>query len=154
MYDLIQTAQQAVQRGIIPRGYGYWHRPKIGSDFLQFYVAFGGRLYDSKAQKLVITKRALFDWFSFQRRCVLTGITQESFIGTEWRIWHDVVSHDKVLFWNGTHGITPIGRKTIFVMQGGGLFFEEKCGSCPHPCRNLRASWKYIIASPCLYGHF
>jgi inositol-phosphate transport system substrate-binding protein len=29
------------------------------------------------------------------------GITPENFIGTDWAIWHDTVSHGGALFWNG-----------------------------------------------------
>ncbi len=51
--------------------------------------------------KLVISKGALLNFYKFQRRVVEEGITPENFIGTESNIWHDTVSHDKVVFWNG-----------------------------------------------------
>ena len=99
--DLIATAKEAVDKGVVPEGYGYWHRPRKGGDYLQYYFSYGGYLYDPKADKLVVVKDALEKWYAFQRKCVETGITPDKYIGTEWRVWHDTVSHDKVLFWNG-----------------------------------------------------
>ena len=99
--DLIATAKEAVSKGVVEPGYGYWHRPRKGGDFLQYYFSYGGRLYDPTQDKLVVVKDALEQWYAFQRRVVEEGITPANFIGTEWSIWHDTVSHGKVLFWNG-----------------------------------------------------
>jgi inositol-phosphate transport system substrate-binding protein len=98
--DLIATAKEAVDKGIVQPGYGYWHRPSAGGDFYQYYAAYGGTLFDPKTTKLVVVKDALEKWFAFQRKCVDAKITPEKFIGTDWNIWHDVVTHDKALFWN------------------------------------------------------
>jgi inositol-phosphate transport system substrate-binding protein len=99
--DMIATAKEAIAKGIVEPGYGYWHRPSKGGDFMQYYAAYGGRLYDASQDKLVISKGALVNFYTFQRRVVEEGITPENFIGTEGSIWHDTVSHGKVLFWNG-----------------------------------------------------
>ncbi len=101
LYDLIETAKEAVEKGVVEPGYGYWHRPKKGGDFLQFYVAFGGEYYDANSDKLVIDREALIKCYEFQRECVVSGVTPASYIGTEWNIWHDVVSNNKALFFNG-----------------------------------------------------
>ena len=99
--DLIETASEAVEKGVVEPGYGFWHRPSKGGDFLQFYVAFGGEYYDAESDKLVIDREALIKCYEFQRECVETNITPKSYIGTEWNIWHDVVSNNKALFFNG-----------------------------------------------------
>ena len=99
--DMIATAKEAIDAGVVEPGYGYWHRPSKGGDHLQYYFAFGGRLYDPEADKLVVVEDALIKWYAFQRRVVEEGITPEGFIGTDWSIWHDTVSHGNVMFWNG-----------------------------------------------------
>lgn len=99
--DMIATAKEAQDQGVVEPGYGYWHRPTKGGDFLQYYHAYGGKLYDAEQDKLVVTRAALEQWYAFQRRVVEEGITPENYIGTEFKIWHDAVSHGKVLFWNG-----------------------------------------------------
>jgi len=99
--DMIATCQEAITAGVVEPGYGYWHRPSKGGDHLQYYFSYGGRLYDPTSDKLVLVEDALTKWYAFQRRVVETGITPEGFIGTDWSIWHDTVSHGNALFWNG-----------------------------------------------------
>ena len=99
--DMIATAKEAIAKGVVEPAHGYWHRPKRGPDFYQYYFSHGGYFYDPDQDKLVIVKDALEKWYAFQRRIVDEGVTPENFIGTDWRIWHDTVSHGKALFWNG-----------------------------------------------------
>ncbi|HEB09991.1 MAG TPA: extracellular solute-binding protein [Spirochaetales bacterium] len=99
--DMIATAKEAISKGVVEPGYGYWHRPKRGPDFYQYYFSYGGQFYDAASDKLVVVKDALEKWYAFQRKIVDEGITPKNFIGTDWRIWHDAVSHGKALFWNG-----------------------------------------------------
>ena len=99
--DLIATAKEAIEKGVVEPGNGYWHRPQPGGDQFQYYFSYGGRWYDQDEDKLVVTKSALRDWYAFQRRVVEEGITPENFTGTDWSIWHDTVSHGNILFWNG-----------------------------------------------------
>lgn len=99
--DMIDTAKEAIAKGVIEPGYGYWHRSSKGGDFIQYYYAYGGDLYDAEQDKLVIDQAALEKFYAFQRRVVAEGITPENFIGTDSSIWHDTVTHEKVLFWNG-----------------------------------------------------
>ncbi len=98
--DMIATAKQAVQKGVVKEGYGYWHRPTKGSDFYQYYFAYGGALDDGNG-KLLFDKAAAEKWFAFQRRVVEEGITPKNFIGTESKIWHETVTSGDVLFANG-----------------------------------------------------
>jgi inositol-phosphate transport system substrate-binding protein len=98
---MIATAKEAVDAGVVEPGYGYWHRPQKGGDFLQYYMAFGGEVYDPAEDKLVVVQDALAKWYGFQRQVVEEGITPENYIGTDWAIWHDTVSHGNALFWNG-----------------------------------------------------
>jgi inositol-phosphate transport system substrate-binding protein len=99
--DMIATAKQAVDKGVVKKGYGYWHRTTKGSDFYQYYFAYGGTLADESGNKLVFDKAAAEKWFAFQRRVVEEGITPEKYIGTEAKIWHETVTSGDVLFWNG-----------------------------------------------------
>ena len=98
--DMIATAKQAVDKGVVKKGYGYWHRTSKGSDFYQYYFAYGGALADDSG-KLLFDKAAAEKWFDFQRRVVTEGITPEKYIGTEGKIWHETVTSGQVLFFNG-----------------------------------------------------
>lgn len=99
--DMINTGRQAIDKKVIEPGYGYWHRSKKGADFLQYYVAYGGRLYDEGQKKLVVSRDPLVKWYGFQRKVVDEGLTPKNYIGTDFKVWHDTVSHGKALFWNG-----------------------------------------------------
>jgi inositol-phosphate transport system substrate-binding protein len=99
--DLLDAASEAQDKGLVEPGYGYWHRPRKGGDFIQFYKAFGGEIYDAKEDKLIIDRDALIKFYAFQRKTVTEGVTPDKYIGTDWSIWHDVVSNGKALFFNG-----------------------------------------------------
>jgi inositol-phosphate transport system substrate-binding protein len=98
--DMIATAKEAVDKGVVKKGYGYWHRTTKGSDFYQYYFAYGGALADEN-NTLLFDKAAAEKWFTFQRRVVEEGITPEKYIGTEGKIWHETVTSGQVLFFNG-----------------------------------------------------
>lgn len=126
--DLIATAKEAVDKGVVEPGYGYWHRPRKGGDFVQFYKAYGGELYDADQDKLIVDRDALIKFYDFQRRTVTEGVTPGKYIGTEWKIWHDVVSTNKALFWNGgtwmwadwAKNYAPGGEDTLWANVGFG----------------------------------
>ncbi|MBD0328672.1 MAG: carbohydrate ABC transporter substrate-binding protein [Thermoleophilia bacterium] len=99
--DLVHTSRQAIDRGVVRKGFAYWHRPQPGFDFLQYYVAYGGTLHDAQRGKLVVRRDPLRDFFAFQRRVVEEELTPRNFIPTEWETWHSTVAGGETLFWNG-----------------------------------------------------
>ncbi len=157
LYDLLDTASEAVEKGVVEPGYGFWHRPKKGGDFLQVYVAFGGQYYDKDSDKLVIDKDALVKAYQFQRDCVEKGITPASYIGTEWNIWHDVVSNNKALFFNGgtwmwadwAKNYVEGGEKTLFKNIGYGY---EPSGIAGVKGTTLSHPLVYLISSESASG--
>jgi len=131
--DLIATAKEAIAKGIVEPGYGYWHRSSKGGDFIQYYAAYGGRIYDEATDKLVISKGALLNFYKFQRRVVEEGITPENFIGTEGNIWHDTVSHNKALFWNGGVWNWSNWAKNFVAEEGGNDYLFSFIGYALQP---------------------
>jgi len=64
LYDLLELAKEAKDRGLVERG--ILHRVKEGYDYFQFYLAFGGRLWDASSGKMVFTEdawRKTLKWF-------------------------------------------------------------------------------------------
>jgi len=62
--DILEIAKEAVDKGLVERG--LVHRVKEGYDYLQFYLGYGGRLWDPAAGKMVFSKKAwekTLDWF-------------------------------------------------------------------------------------------
>jgi inositol-phosphate transport system substrate-binding protein len=103
LYDLLEVAKEAQDKGVVEPGHGYWTRPKKGGDFYAVYFAFGGQMQDPETGKLVLVKDAFLKHLKFHYDTVFTyKTTPEGFIGTDWRVWHETVSAaDKILFWNG-----------------------------------------------------
>ncbi|RLE84199.1 MAG: sugar ABC transporter substrate-binding protein, partial [Thermoprotei archaeon] len=64
LYDLLKVAKEAVDKGLVERG--LVHRVKEGWDYLQFYLGFGGRLWDPETGKMVFSQEAwkkTLKWF-------------------------------------------------------------------------------------------
>ena len=148
--DMIRLAQKAVSSGVVPRGRGYWPRPVRGSDHVQKYYAFGGRIDDPETGRLVADKEGLTRWFAFQRRIVDAGITPENYLGTEWGIWHDTVARGKVLFWEG--GIwnwRSWGNK--YVADLGGQEFLHRTVGYAMPPTGIRGGSPAMLVHPLVY---
>jgi inositol-phosphate transport system substrate-binding protein len=131
--DLIATSKEAIEAGVVEPGYGYWHRPSKGGDHIQYYFSYGGELYDPAEDKLVVVEDALTKWYAFQRRVVEEGITPENFIGTDWAIWHDTVSHGNVMFWNGGVWHWADWAKNYVADLGGKEYLAENIGYALQP---------------------
>lgn len=102
MDDLVATAQDAVEAGVVDEGKGWWHRPTRGHDHYMFYFQNGGRMQDAESGNLVITRDALVEHFALHANAVNEwGITPENFIGSDFRAWHETVTAGEVLFYNG-----------------------------------------------------
>jgi len=99
--DLTATAKEAVDKGIVEPGKGWYHRPSQGADFYSWYYQNGGRMQDKETGKLVLVKDALAKHYQVHFDAVRTlKITPENMIGTEGRVWHETVTSGKVLFYN------------------------------------------------------
>ena len=55
--DMLDTAAEAVEAGIVEPGDGWWHRPSNGPDFLYYYYAAGGEV-TGEGDALVFDKEA------------------------------------------------------------------------------------------------
>lgn len=101
MGDLVATATEAIAKGVVGEGKGWYHRPTRGNDFYMFYFLHGGRMQDEASGKLVITKAALERYFQLHYDAVNTSkITPKNFLGTDARQWHETVTAGQVLFYN------------------------------------------------------
>ncbi|RME81058.1 MAG: extracellular solute-binding protein [Caldilineae bacterium] len=56
--DMYDTAQQAVEQGIVAEGDGWWHRPSNGPDFLYYYYGAGGEITQEGTDALVFDTEA------------------------------------------------------------------------------------------------
>jgi len=101
LYDMLETAKQAVDKGVVKPGNGFWTRPSNGPDFTAFYYAFGGKTIDSATGKMVLDKTAGLKYYKFFYDAVQEYGSMGG-LGLDWaEAWHPGVSGGKVLFWVG-----------------------------------------------------
>lgn len=131
--DLLRTARDAVAKGVVERGYGWWHRPVNGADFFHTYYAFGGELADEASGRLVLTRDAVRATYDLFGRAVRDGVTKKDLIGTSRREWHRIVNDDRVLFvsagtWSWAQWATEYADD-----RGGFDHLRETWGFALHP---------------------
>ena len=101
LYDMLRVAKEAVDKGVVADGNGFWTRPKNGPDFTAFYYAFGGETIDAATGKLVFDKEAGLKYYKFFYDAA-QSYGSMGCLGLGWSdAWHPGVSGSKVLFWIG-----------------------------------------------------
>jgi len=101
LYDMLETAKQAVDAGIVEPGNGFWTRPKNGPDFTAFYYAFGGETIDPETGKLVFDTDAGLKYYQFFYDAA-HKYGSMGCLGLGWsEAWHPGVTGGTVLFWVG-----------------------------------------------------
>jgi inositol-phosphate transport system substrate-binding protein len=101
MVDLVATAKEAVTKGVVKEGNGWYHRPTRGHDHYMFYYQNGGQMQDKESGKLVIVPSALEK--HFQLHYDITNnqkITPKNLVGSDFKVWHQTVTAGQVLFYN------------------------------------------------------
>jgi len=101
LYDMLETAKEAVDQGVVADGNGFWMRPSNGPDFTALYYAFGGETIDVATGKLVFDEEAGLKYYQFFYDAAHTYGSMGG-LGLGWGdAWHPGVSGSQVLFWIG-----------------------------------------------------
>ncbi len=99
--DLLQVAKEAVDAGLVERG--LVHRVKEGYDYLQFYLAYGGQLYNPQTGKMVFNTTAwglTLDWF--YRAVWEYGVISPNQFSGDWDAdFHGPFTEGRALFLSG-----------------------------------------------------
>jgi len=100
--DFVATAKDAVAKGVVGPGKGWYSRPSKGADIYMFYYQNGGEMQDTATAKLVIVKDALLKHFQIHADAVRNDkIMTQSIYGMDaGKEWHPTVTDGKVLFYN------------------------------------------------------
>ena len=100
--DLVATAKEAISKGIVGPGMGWYSRTSKGADIYMFYYQNGGEMQDTATAKLVIVKDALLKHFQIHADAVRNDkIMTQSIYGMDaGKEWHPTVTDGKVLFYN------------------------------------------------------
>lgn len=99
LQDMLATAKEAVDAGVIAKGDGWFHRPANGPDFLEFYYGAGGEIVDPASDALVFDKAAALKTYSFFEEAVNDGVLRSDKLDGDWD-YHKQYTSDftKVMF--------------------------------------------------------
>ena len=99
--DFVATAKEAIAKGIVGPGSGWYSRPSKGADIYMFYYQNGGETQDAATGKLVVVKDALLKHFQVHADAVRNDkIMAQAIYGMDSKQWHETVTSGKVLFYN------------------------------------------------------
>ncbi len=127
--DMIATAQQAIDEGVVEPGNGFWHRPSNGPDFLYYYLGQGGEVLDAEGN-LIVDREALVSAYALLGGMTADGVMRSDLIGIDWSTeWHPTVAGaETVLFaasgtWNWADW-----AKNYVADRGGDEYLLENIG--------------------------
>lgn len=106
--DLMATAREAIDAGLVAPGYGYWHY--LANPVTQYYRALGGHTHDPESGKLLLDREILAETYRLIAGLADEGITLPFVLDTRrnsWSgrlAWHDAVVEERLLFWLARSG--------------------------------------------------
>lgn len=147
--DMIQTAEAAIEEGVVEEGNGYWHRTSNGFDWLMPYFASGGEILD--AGKLVWDSEALLEVYESVADIQARGVTRPDMLGLSGsEVWHPAVSSaEEVLFAQGGIWNWADWAKNYAADLGGNDYLLENIGLILYPA--MSAETPVTVTHPLSY---
>lgn len=134
--DLIATAEQAVEEGVVEAGHGLYHRTGNGPDWLIWYYGQGGEVLDENGN-LVFDRAAAQAALELIGSFVPSGITRPDIIGLDGNILNaDVASTESVLFYQGGTWNWANWARNFVADRGGNDYLLENMGLILFPSMN------------------
>ena len=152
--DLLKVAKEAKERGLVE--WGLLHRATKGWDYIQFYLAYGGRLWDPDKGKMVFTKSAWRKWCKFFERAVKEGVVNPNQLGGDWKsLFHEPAVKGRGLFisggtWHKAEWIQKYGISESYFWDNFG-FMLHPAGEPGKKPVTLSHPLVYMITSQCKY---
>jgi len=134
--DLVATAEQAVEEGVVEEGYGLYHRTSNGPDWLIWYYGQGGQVLDENGN-LVFDQEAAQAALDLIGSFASSGITRPDMIGLDGNILNaDVASAESVLFYQGGTWNWANWARNFVADRGGNDYLLENLGLMLFPSMN------------------
>jgi inositol-phosphate transport system substrate-binding protein len=134
--DLVATAQQAVDEGVVEEGHGFYHRTSNGPDWLIWYYGQSGQVLDEDGN-LVFDQAAAQAALELIGSFASAGITRQDIIGLDGNILNaDVASAESVLFHQGGTWNWANWARNFVADRGGNDYLLENVGLILFPSMN------------------
>ena len=151
--DMLDTAAEAVDAGVVDPGNGWWHRPSNGPDFLYFYYGAGGIVQEEGFAGLVFDKdAALIVYEMLSDAAQVRNIILPNKLDGDWDHHKEYTSSfEHVLFvsegtwrWSSWH--------TNYLQDlGGEDYLFENVGFAPIPANELGTGEPTTLTHPLVY---
>jgi inositol-phosphate transport system substrate-binding protein len=148
--DMLATAQEAIDAGVIEEGNGYWHRTSNGFDWLMYYFGEGGQITDEEGN-LVWDSAAILKVYELLASLTESGVTRSDIIGLSGNdVWHPAVAAaDQVLFAQGGTWNWGSWAKQFVADRGGNDYLLPNIGLMLFPA--LDAGKALTLTHPLVY---
>jgi inositol-phosphate transport system substrate-binding protein len=148
--DMLATAEEAIDAGVIEEGNGYWHRTSNGFDWLMYYFGEGGEITDEEGN-LVWDSAAVLRVYELLASLVERGVTRPDMIGLSGNdVWHPTVAAaDQVLFAQGGTWNWGSWAKQFVADRGGNEYLLPNIGLMLFPA--LSAGEALTLTHPLVY---
>ena len=157
--DMLDTAAEAVEEGVVEPGNGWWHRPSNGPDFLYYYYAAGGEVAEEGVDALIFDKAAALKVYEMLYDATqVRNILRTDRLDGDWPAFKEqTAKFDKVLFvFEGTWR-WAFWHVNVLQDVGGEDYLFENVGFAPIPARadgtgkptTLTHPLVYMVSSQC-----
>jgi len=152
--DMLDTAAEAVEKGIVEPGDGWWHRPANGPDFLYYYYGAGGEVTDpGGSDALVFDTAAAQKVYAMLYDAAQTrNIIRPNKLDADWDFHKEYTSSfENVVFvfegtwrWSSWH--------TNYLQDvGGESYLFENVGFAPIPANEEGTGEPITLTHPLIY---
>jgi inositol-phosphate transport system substrate-binding protein len=151
--DMLDTAAEAVDAGVVDPGNGWWHRPANGPDFLYYYYGAGGIVQEDGFDGLVFDKdAALIVYEMLSDAAQVRNIILPNKLDGDWDHHKEYTSSfEHVLFvfegtwrWSSWH--------TNYLQDRGGEdYLFANVGFAPIPANELGTGEPTTLTHPLVY---
>ncbi|MDP3046398.1 MAG: extracellular solute-binding protein, partial [Chloroflexota bacterium] len=130
LQDVLDTAKAEQDKGVVPKGNGFWTRWGQGNDWYEFYYSFGGQLQDPATGKLVMVKDAWQKYYEFFYNAFNTsGVSRKDCIGADTsKVVYPGVTSGNVGFYFGGTWQWAEWAKIYVADKGGEKYLNETLG--------------------------
>ncbi|MDK1037900.1 MAG: extracellular solute-binding protein [Actinomycetota bacterium] len=148
--DMFDTAEEAVNAGVVASGHGWWPRPKNGPDFLYYYYASGGELVGD-TEALIYDTAAALKVYEIVGDAVDRNILLDTRLDGDWGNWHTGVALGNVLFWYAGSWQWAEWAESYVADLGGEEYLFENVGFGPIPALAGGANTPTTLTNPFAY---
>jgi len=152
--DMLDTAAEAVEKGVVEPGHGWWHRPANGPDFLYYYYGFGGEVIDPDgSDKLVFDTAVAQSVYELLYDATQTrNIMVPNVLSEDWDFWKETTStFDKIMFVSSGTWRWANWAAVYLGDKGGEDYLFENVGFAPFPANADGTNQPITLTHPLVY---